>query len=260
MNGRGESAFIMKKQFKIGIMLCFLSMALVCILVGQAIATPALQLYIPGSVYLGPEATIAGVNVTESWFTFDNPFTLVVAGSMQQKTDILIQDVMLWIAVQGDDFHDNQDGKITVSEHPDYYIEPDSFDPEIAGVGQPDAVSQPHGVYNDSTHYWGYHLPDLIISKPDPDLVYNYDEDYTPQNPGDAKKGDLQYYQIEYENFFWVHMDLTGTVLGKKDQETFAPFSHDADAPNPIPEPGTLILLGFGLIGVVVFSRKMNFL
>ena len=120
--------------------------------------------------------------------------------------------------------------------------------------GKPAPVTQPHGVYD--AYYWGYELPDLEIADANED-VYNYDQDYSLDNQGESKKGDLQFYEISYSDFFWLHMDLSGPVKGKKDKGTFAPFSHDADAPSiPIPKPGTLFLLGFGLIGIVGFTRK----
>ena len=51
-----------------------------------------------------------------------------------------------------------------------------------------------------------------------------------------------------------IHFDLFSN-------SKFAPFSHDADAqsdPPQIPEPATLLLLGFGLAGIVGLRRKLR--
>ncbi len=70
-----------------------------------------------------------------------------------------------------------------------------------------------------------------------------------PLSPTGGDSGDLQFYTVEYTDYFHLHMDLVGTASsanGKKTKDKFAPFSHDADAPTPacvddecdVPEPG----------------------
>lgn len=56
-----------------------------------------------------------------------------------------------------------------------------------------------------------------------------------------------------------VHFDLYNTAAREGtdvDVDDFAPFSHDAESDGPIPEPGTLILLGSGLFILRKFRKK----
>lgn len=88
-------------------------------------------------------------------------------------------------------------------------------------------------------------------------MVEDAGETVLNYNPGETgtDTGDIQYYEVEYSGFFWIHFDVVGVAHNGHSKATFAPFSHDADA-ELIPEPATLALLGSGLAGMVFFRRR----
>jgi hypothetical protein len=79
-----------------------------------------------------------------------------------------------------------------------------------------------------------------------------------PIPPPGTKLGQINVYEITASNLLSgsLHFDLYDHYMGANDfQYKFAPFSHDADM-TTVPEPGTMILLGTGLVGIAGWGRK----
>ena len=65
---------------------------------------------------------------------------------------------------------------------------------------------------------------------------------------------------------YGIHFDLyTESARSKRcitdiDVDEFAPFSHDAEGtrqePAPVPEPGTMMLLGAGFLGLAIYGKR----
>jgi len=208
------------------------------LMTGNLYAVPTLQLYIPTDSHYDPD--------TESWVTYDNPFTLQVIGASHQGNIKRIYDLYLFIAVPGDWWSD--EGSVTISGP--------GVNATIAASqfiwGKPDQLSN-HGIY--PTYYCAFQLPDMDFSS---GTVTVYD--YIPGEYGEDQ-GLIYEYSIGYSGFFGIHMDAAGVAMKKngKEGDVFAPYSHDADA--PIPEPSTLILIGIsltGIAGVVKLKKRRS--
>lgn len=220
-----------------------------------ALAVPTLQLHIDGASYFD-EKTFSDpsgstFSVTESWFSYDNPLTLNVVGAQQPNQVQKITNLKLTLSVQ-EQFWDDA-GKVQVTGGAiDKQISAQEFSrgiPDPFGTGH----FPPHGIY--PSYYFILDLPDFVFEGSQLVDIYNYNENYSPGTSEPEDFGLIQQYAIEYQDFFHLHFDLTGTAVSKNGRKTwdkFAPFSHDADAPGPapVPEPGTFVLFGVGMVAL----------
>lgn len=225
----------------------------ICVLAGAVSAIPPLQLYVDGSVYVGPDSD---PYLSESWYTVDNPFTLWVIGGLEGNADN-ITFVRLLFAINGSysgtltitplSVDDTNGNLIGVEGTPTTFTFPGDFAYGIPPYG--DGTLPTHGIY--PTYYATYDF------SYDPRLAL-FDDLYTVEDKVDNGTGLGQQYAYKVEisgdmAVNYVHMDAANHLFrtNDKDDAVMAPFSHDATYVPEFSQIGLgLAVAGAGLIAL----------
>lgn len=142
-------------------------------------------------------------------------------------------------------------------------------DPNLEPV---DSSLPTHGVFETYYSEFKFNLADGDVSKDVVDLDFEYGDRYNTENDTPEGGDDLVYAEFLVDltlipEDMYVHFDFYSLDPSGKKFLIKAPFSHDAEGEGGggdgdddyvIPEPGTLILFGFGLIGLAGVGRRKS--
>jgi hypothetical protein len=226
--------------------------------VGTAWGIPALQIYVENGTY--DEAT-------ETWVVTDDtaPVRLWCIGNTDgpgSHGDII--DVRLAIAYVPDN------GPVSINITP-------STTGGFGGFDDPSTPSTPtliqtvtdgsvpqlsdgsdlpsHGIYGSGVEWQEFALGDFNLNdSPIADFIGDF-----PTSGIKDDSAQINVYEIDLSGAEWFHFDLYNSTQSPM-RAVFAPFSHDGgtdgNGPPPVPEPGTVALVGLGLLAAAVYSRK----
>lgn len=220
-------------------------------------AVPYLQLDISDGVYVG--------GGEETIFATTDPFTLyaLIDPNAQNKYPDPYYYISIALLKEGSGLAESESGDFG-------YIEVDGdvinvTDDMIFGTPPLEDVLQQndlpsHGIYETYFTEVEFEIDETKKSN-------EYDSMEDPGGLENWDGGDFLYYEdfsvklSGLSDGYSVHFDLYTKGYNNRDQleiQEFAPFSHDAaGTPGaPIPEPATVFLMGFGLVGLAAFGRR----
>jgi hypothetical protein len=234
------------KLNRLGIALAALTVLLTGARVAQAI--PILQVYIEGANY-DPDSN--------TWITAQSNFKIWVIGNTAGPGSAgTIYDVNLTAA-----FLTGETGSINLTStttsllsDPSTPVDP-LLDPTVGADGTVPLMSDgtplaSHGIFGPGVSFYQWGLGDMNqTDSPVGDFSMSYPSTLYPN------AGQINVYDVTITGYSTVHFD----VFDHTDSPVhawMAPYSHDAGTTAPVPEPGTMILLGLGLAGSALARKR----
>lgn len=231
----------------------------------SALAVPNLQVYIPGATYNTDEDV-------QTWITTSSSFDLWVIGALDKRTsrfresdgtytENIIRNVTLAVAFTG------VGGTITFTPKTTG-LTPDPSTPSDPGVAVwGSGINQPlktHSIY--PATWANYSLGDFTLQDSPVGDFANSGTGYAfPTYPIDfVNNGQINVYSVSVTGWERVHFDVFAPLsydavpTDGPSAYHIAPYSHDGGYANVVPEPGTFILLGGGLLGVAFLRKRLK--
>lgn len=220
-------------------------------LASPAGAVPALQFFIEDATY---------DSVSETWVVATSgAFTLWVIADVEKKG--AIEGVTLSAAVSTSEISGGSISLTSTTADPSLITDPSIPDPPTGTSNFPsadgaipvrgDGTALPtHGIYGSGTSFFEWNLGDFTLTdSPVGDFIDSFPSTF-PTN------GQINAYDVSVSGFSLVHFDAYNHIFGATNHGhfKFVPFSHDAEA--RVPEPGTLLLVGSGLMALGLFARR----
>ena len=215
-----------------------MTVAALALIATQAFAIPNLQLYIPGATYVG-----------ETWVTTSNQFELWVIGNAKFQP---IEDVYLAAA-----YVTGETGTIAITPvggSTPLALSLSGADGTVPLLGDGSGLA-PHDPWGPGTSWFSYFLGDFTS---DADTIHDYTD-----GTSDTGTGQINKYNVDITGYAsGLHFDAYDHIeTGNHTRYIFAPFSHDGESTGgetttPVPEPGTVMLLGAGFLSLAIYAKR----
>jgi hypothetical protein len=216
----------------------------------NAFAIPTLQIYIEGATYDA---------LTETWvITTANPFKLWVIGDVGKYGPVY--GIKLSAAVSSAEISGGNialtSTTTTLITDPSTPSNPSPTTNFPSGDGaipvRGDGTSLPtHGVYRPGTSFFEWYIGNFDKKdSPIGDFITTFPTSF-------PDTGQVNAYTVNVSGFSKVHFDAYNHIyVGKNHAKyVFAPFSHDGEGINIVPEPATMFIFSSGL-GIMGWEKR----